>query len=153
MGATQYAPPLHRGFFLLQSSVFKWSVIVTLFAAAMIYVRSDAFRGLTDYSVQTRRAAETVAVQWLEAQRRGGDGARFWHNKSWVEPSRLYSIRSWEIVDVRADTISAEVVVIIESSTRGGIPIAKTWKVDLVEYNGELRIEELHDLSDGGDGG
>ena len=98
--------------------------------------------------------AEGVVTEWLEAQRRGEDGYDYWHDRDccfgrWdIHPSRMFSVKSWEIVDVDSNLMSADVCAIIDSSLQIGTPITKTWRIEVNEYDDELKITAIKDLSE-----
>ena len=93
----------------------------------------------SEYEAAKRANVKTVN-SWLEAQQRGQDGNRFWAAST--NKKRLYSIASWEIVS----SSSYSVTVLVDSSTKGGIPIRKTWRVDF-GLNKQSKIRQLIDLS------
>ncbi len=128
---------------LMYARSFKWCIIAFLVPIGIVYVPS-----LLVPSDGTKSEAKVIVTDWLEAQRRGEDGFRYWHDKGFIKPSRLFSVRSWEIVNQQATSFSAEFTVLIDSNTKIGTQITKTWKVELFEYDDELKITDVKDLSD-----
>ena len=50
---------------------------------------------------------------------------------------RFFSLRDWEIISEQMAESSAIYSVRVESSTKGGIPIIKNWKIFITESEGD----------------
>ena len=82
---------------------------------------------------------------WLVDQRSGGTGISYWNPKYVAIAQSLYSVKSWEILSWRpVGDLSKQqalrsylvtVMVRIASSTQGGFPIEKTYRIDLDRTN------------------
>jgi hypothetical protein len=74
-----------------------------------------------------------LITAWLEDQKSGGDGVRFWGPDILgddTEALKLYSVRNYEFL--RCDPVGATVRV--DSSNALGVQITKTWRVETSAY-------------------
>ncbi|MCS7471306.1 hypothetical protein NZK35_32020 [Stieleria sp. ICT_E10.1] len=97
------------------------------------------------------RLAVDHVEDWLDEQRSGGDGTDYWAPHT--RPSRLYSIAEWSVVNEPENRSDTSVHVLVNSATKGGHPIRKTWRIEVTHggfgYNDyEPKITNVIDLSD-----
>jgi hypothetical protein len=81
---------------------------------------------------QWAKQNKQLVTEWLDTLHNGESGGRFWSKESYVQPVKLFSVSSWEIV--RYD--SSCVWVRVDSSNTSGMPIRKLWKVQINGFNG-----------------
>ncbi|WP_182866784.1 hypothetical protein [Stieleria mannarensis] len=97
------------------------------------------------------RLAVDHVEDWLDEQRRGGDGTDYWARNT--RPSRLYSVADWSVVNEPKNRSDTSVHVLVNSATKGGHPIRKTWRIEVTHggfgFNDyEPKITKVIDLSD-----
>ena len=103
----------------------------------------DWTRPLTEFEKEERAHVKLVN-SWLKDQRNGGDGFYYWTENSRPYATRFYSVESWEVLKSSLSTST----LLVNSSTKGGIPIRKTWEVwTRQDDNGKPGIYRLEDLS------
>ena len=99
-----------------------WTLIAIIAIDLFIYFKPPA--GPTP---EQARAAELVEG-WLDEQKKGGDGLRFWALGELIEPAQFHAVRSWKIIHVEPFD---HALVQVDSQTAGGDPVSKLWKVSL----------------------
>jgi len=130
--------------------VFAITFLFILLGVA--FVKLNGKWGLINKESREEERAKKVVEKWLQAQKRGESGTIYW----WGGLAKsLYAVREWEIVNcfVGKDIFgedTAYVIVRISSSTKGGFPIIKLWKVILkkLKLNGEWIIEDLQEAEE-----
>ena len=115
------------------------SAILIVFVLAVLL-----YQYMNPSSYELEKLAKVKLVNnWLEDQRKGNDGYRFWSNEPFGSKQRLYSVATWEVVD----SSSSDVRVLVNSSTKLGIPIRKTWGISFPYSGKPLAIQQVKDLS------
>lgn len=80
-------------------------------------------------------ADEKVVNDWLDAMSKGHSGAEYWLNEWWVQPSKLFAVSDWKIME----NDGVHIVVRIHSSNRIGHPIVALWRVAVTSEKGTGR--------------
>lgn len=111
-------------------------VLLSIVVGGLTWLNSNAWK---------HAAGRHVVNNWLEEQRKGHEGRLYWSSEDWVQPAKLYAVRSWEIVDSGAG--GALVTVRVESSNKAGQPIVKLWDVWLKE-DSEGRRREIFSVDE-----
>ena len=76
-----------------------------------------------------RLRCEVKIEGWLSAMKDGEDTTEYWEYPALEQ--RLYSVKNWEILSINIAGEMAFATIQVESSTKGGFPIRKNWKLHL----------------------
>ncbi len=87
---------------------------------------------------------KTVVEAWLEAQRIGESGNKYWCDRE--AKASLFAVRSWEILKDTEDGKRKTVTVRIDSSTKGGFRTTNIWKITLVYENKRWGIYSINSM-------
>lgn len=87
-------------------------------------------------------AVQTVE-DWLSAQQKGESGLEYWDDPK--EAQSMYSVQKWERLkdQMGLDNDEAIIKVRIWSSTKGGLPMVKDWKIMVTRKDGNWRISSI----------
>jgi hypothetical protein len=79
---------------------------------------------------------------WLKEMRTGSyKTALYWEDPKLGQ--RFHSLNSWEILDVSLYGDGGHATIQTASSTKGGIPIRKNWRVCLSKGTGEWKVSVI----------
>jgi ankyrin repeat protein len=103
--------------------------------------KKEKLKLMTQVEIKTEIAS--FIEHWLQDMRLAKDTSSYWAHP--ILSETFYNVKSWEIIGV-ADQYSPVyncVSVMVESSTKVGIPIRKTWKVTLSRDDNDLKWKIL----------
>lgn len=115
------------------------NMLVGLALGAVGYILG-AFFGLPEMGnlqiAAGQNTSRTLLEDFLENEKvDGGNARQYFCDPNAVQ--RFFSLRDWEIISEQMAESSAIYSVRVESSTKGGIPIIKNWKIFITESEGD----------------
>lgn len=91
--------------------------------------KKEKLKGMSSEQIQAE--VKAFIDDWMGQMRIKNDTSKFWKHPSLA--SVLFDVKSWEVIGVRSEwsPLYNSVSIMVESSTKGGYPIRKTWSAVL----------------------